>query len=190
MDFDLPPPYDRDVPHRISKARRELSPQGEEILERFLADEGDPEDIAAAIKSLSPSEQSVLFGIIELLSEAYEATANAQPGEREEVPKVAEGDNWIVPAFYHKPDEPGIYHRWDNSPEAWTWKQVRDIRDEFVIEGAARTLAITGTFEQLPAIMVNAGWATAFDEEEFEDFIRAHEEAIRRRADSIRSGAG
>jgi hypothetical protein len=103
---------------------------------------------------------------------------------------MTEGDTWIVPGFYYKPDSSNIVYRWDGSPEAWAWKQVRDIRDELFIEGAACTLAIMGTFEQLPGLMLNAGWINTFDEEDFEEFIKAHEFEIRRRAAAIRAGTG
>jgi hypothetical protein len=102
---------------------------------------------------------------------------------------MSEGDTWVVPGFYYKPDNPDIAYRWDGSPEAWAWKQVRDIADELFIEGAARTLAIMGTFEQLPALMLNAGWTSTFTQEDFEDFIQAHREEIERRAAAIRAGA-
>jgi hypothetical protein len=42
MDFDFPEPYDLEVPRRIGEARQELSPEGEEVLERILAQEGSP----------------------------------------------------------------------------------------------------------------------------------------------------
>ncbi len=62
-----------------------------------------------------------------------------------------------VPAFYYTPEEPDEPYRWDGSEAAWAWKQVLDLRDEALLEGAARTLAVMGTFEQLPDVMVNAG---------------------------------
>ncbi len=48
MDFELPAPYDHEVPRRIGEARRQLSPEGVAVLERIIADEsGDLEGIIA-----------------------------------------------------------------------------------------------------------------------------------------------
>ena len=101
---------------------------------------------------------------------------------------MVEGTSWEVPGYYRKPDNMDMAYRWDGSPAAWTWKQVRDIRVELFIEGAARTLAIMGTFEELARIMESAGWSNVFAREDFEEFILAHEEDISRRVDSIRKG--
>jgi hypothetical protein len=103
---------------------------------------------------------------------------------------VSEGNTWVVPGYYYKADNPDRAYPWDGSPEAWAWKQVRDIADEMFIEGAARTLAIMGNFEHLPGLMENAGWVSAFTIEGFEEFLQAHEDEIRRRVASIRAGAG
>ncbi len=92
----------------------------------------------------------------------------------------------VVPAFYYTPEEPDDPYRWDGSEEAWAWKQVLDIRDEALVEGAARTLSIMGTFGQLPDVMVNAGWATEFERQELGAFLGAHEADIKRRVEGIR----
>jgi hypothetical protein len=80
MDFDFPAPYDREVPRRVGEARRQLSPEGEEVLERILVQQDDPDNIAAAMERLPAPEASVLAGIAELLGEAYEASAQEQQG--------------------------------------------------------------------------------------------------------------
>jgi hypothetical protein len=80
MDFDFPEPYDRKVPRRIGEARRQLSLEGKEVLERILAQEGKPEDVVRAIEPLAASEQRMLFGINNLLREAYQASANVHQG--------------------------------------------------------------------------------------------------------------
>jgi hypothetical protein len=47
-----------------------------------------------------------------------------------------------------------------------------------------------GTFEQLSGFMLNAGWVSTFTEDDFEEFLQAHEEEIKRRAATIRMSAG
>ncbi len=89
-----------------------------------------------------------------------------------------------VPAYYCKPGALATLE-WDDSPQAWAWKQVCDIRNEMLFEGAARTLATMGTIEQLPALMANAMWG---DPDTLENFIREHEEDIERYAVSISRG--
>jgi hypothetical protein len=42
MNFDFPEPYDLEVPRRIGEARKELTPAGEEVLERLLAALANP----------------------------------------------------------------------------------------------------------------------------------------------------
>ncbi len=59
-------------------------------------------------------------------------------------------------------------------------------RRDAVLEGAARTLAIVGTFGQLPDVMVNAGWATENEREELGAFLRTHEADIKRPVEGIR----
>jgi hypothetical protein len=66
------------VPRRIGEARQQLSPEGEEVLERILMQQDDLDDIAAAMERLPAPEVSVLAGIVGLLSEAYEASAQEQ----------------------------------------------------------------------------------------------------------------
>jgi hypothetical protein len=80
MDFDFPSPYDVEVPRRIGEARQQLSPEGEEVLERILGHQGGPDDVAAAMERLPAPEGSVLAGIAGLLGEAYEASAQEQQG--------------------------------------------------------------------------------------------------------------
>jgi hypothetical protein len=80
MDFDFPEPYDREVPRRIGEARQQLSPEGVEVLERILSQEGDPEDIVVAMKALPVREPSMLLGISNLLTEAYEERAREHQG--------------------------------------------------------------------------------------------------------------
>jgi hypothetical protein len=80
MNFDLPEPYGREVPRRIGEVRQQLSSEGEEVLERILAQEGAPEDVIAAMKPLPASEQRALLGINQLLIEAYEASADVHQG--------------------------------------------------------------------------------------------------------------
>ena len=74
MIFDFPEPYGLEVPRRIGEARKQLSPEGEEVLESLLAQEGVPEDIIAAMKQLPTSEQRALLGINNLLGD-YPLTA-------------------------------------------------------------------------------------------------------------------
>jgi hypothetical protein len=80
MDFDFPEPYDLEVPRRIADARQQLSPEGEQVLERILAEEGDPDDVVAAMERLPASEQCMLLGLSGLLGEAYEARAKEHQG--------------------------------------------------------------------------------------------------------------
>ena len=80
MDFDFPEPYDQEVPRRIGEARQELSPEGLEVLERLLAQDGRPEDVVGAMEPLKASDQSVLLGINKLLGEAYEASKQENQG--------------------------------------------------------------------------------------------------------------
>ncbi len=61
-----------------------------------------------------------------------------------------------------------------------------DVRDETVLEGAARTLAIVGTFGQLPNVMLKAGKAAENEREELGAFLRTHEADIKRAVEGIR----
>jgi hypothetical protein len=73
MEFDFPEPYDLEVPRRIGEARQQLSPEGEEVLERILAQEGNPEDVGRALVALPTLEGRVLLGISNLITEACNA---------------------------------------------------------------------------------------------------------------------
>ena len=42
----------------------------------------------------------------------------------------------------------------------------------------------------MPGVMLNAGWVSPFDEQDFEEIIQVHEEKIKRRAAAIRAGSG
>jgi hypothetical protein len=86
MDFDFPEPYDLEVPRRIGEARQQLSPEGEEVLERLLAATAGPEPTEtpeAFVNALLPlprAEQAVLLKLNNLLLEAYEASASEHQG--------------------------------------------------------------------------------------------------------------
>jgi hypothetical protein len=80
MNFDFPEPYDLEVPRRIREARQQVSQEGEEVLERILAQEGSPEDVVRALEPLPTSDQRTLLDINNLLGEAYRATAEAHQG--------------------------------------------------------------------------------------------------------------
>jgi hypothetical protein len=87
MNFDFPEPYDLEVPRRIGEARKELSPEGEEVLERLLvvlANPGGaetPESIASAMAQLQPFEQRILHSLNDFLVDAHEALARELQGE-------------------------------------------------------------------------------------------------------------
>jgi hypothetical protein len=80
MDIDFPEPYDLEVPRRIGAARQELSPEGEEVLERILAQEGDPEEVVIAMKPLPQHETNILLALNRFLREAYHAAAQENQG--------------------------------------------------------------------------------------------------------------
>ena len=86
MDFDFPAPYDLEVPRRIGEARQQLSPEGEEVLERLLAGISSPEptetpeSFISALLTLSQPEQAVLLRVNSLLAEAYEAERREHQG--------------------------------------------------------------------------------------------------------------
>jgi hypothetical protein len=87
MDFDFPEPYDLEVPRRIGEARQELTPAGEEVLERLLAALANPggaetpESIASAMAPLQPFEQRILHSLNDFLVDAHEALARELQGE-------------------------------------------------------------------------------------------------------------
>ncbi len=86
MDFDFPEPYDQEVPRRIGEARQQLSPEGEEVLERLLATSAGreptetPETFVSALLPLPQPEQALLLRLNNLLIEAYEASVMEQQG--------------------------------------------------------------------------------------------------------------
>ena|SRR3712207_3421509 len=86
MDFDFPEPYDLEVLRRIGEARQQLSPEGEEVLERLLAVTAGreptetPEAFVNALLPLPQSEQAMLLRLSNLLMEAYQASVMEQQG--------------------------------------------------------------------------------------------------------------
>src|SRR5919107_2213198 len=80
MDFGFPAPYDREVPRRIGKARRQLSPEGIAVLEGIIAETGSLEDIIAAMESLPASDRRVLVGVSRFFAEAYDARIRESQG--------------------------------------------------------------------------------------------------------------
>jgi hypothetical protein len=80
MDFGFPEPYDLEVPRRIGEARQQLSPEGEEVLERIITATGSPEDVYGAIKALPQREIDILLAVNNFLVEANEAQARALRG--------------------------------------------------------------------------------------------------------------
>ncbi len=80
MDFDFPAPYDQEVPRRIGEARRQLSPEGDAVLEHIIAETGDLEDIIAAMESLPASDRRVLVDVSRFFAEAYDAQIRESQG--------------------------------------------------------------------------------------------------------------
>jgi hypothetical protein len=87
MDFDFPEPYDLEVPRRIGEARQQLSPEGEEVLERLLAamlgEEPRESPEAFVVNALLPlprPDQAVLLRLNNLLIEAEKALASEHQG--------------------------------------------------------------------------------------------------------------
>jgi hypothetical protein len=87
MDFDFPEPYDLEVPRRIGEARQQLSPEGEEVLERMIADISSPEPtetpeefVVNALLPLPRPDQAVLLRLNNLLIEANKALASEHQG--------------------------------------------------------------------------------------------------------------
>src|SRR5919112_1316697 len=73
MDFDLPPPYDHEVPRRIGEARHQLSPEGVVVLEGIIAETENLEDVIVAMESLPASDRRVLVDVSRYFAEAYDA---------------------------------------------------------------------------------------------------------------------
>ena len=80
MDFDFPPPYDNEVPRRISEARRKLSGEGVAVLEGIIAERGTLEDVIVAMESLPASERRVLVEVSTFFAEAYDARIRESQG--------------------------------------------------------------------------------------------------------------
>jgi hypothetical protein len=107
------------------------------------------------------------------------------------------GKKITVPAYYRKLHEPGYAYRFDSSPEAWLWKQVRDLRDETLIEAAGAVIeaysemgsySSTGEdFYLIAELMSCAGWG---DEEDLEEFLAANRPEIERRVREIHARRG
>jgi hypothetical protein len=94
-----------------------------------------------------------------------------------------------VPRFYRNLHEPNTSYLFDNSPEAWLWKQMLDFRSETLIKAAGSIIdAYTqmGSYPPsgedyylLASLMSNAGWG---DEEELEEFLAANRPKVERAA--------
>ena len=80
MDFDFPPPYDEEVPHRIGVVRHQLSPEGVAVLEGIIDESGSLEDVIAAMESLPSSDRHVLVGLSKFFAEAYDARMRGSQG--------------------------------------------------------------------------------------------------------------
>jgi hypothetical protein len=80
MALDFPAPYDHEVPRRIGKARRQLSPEGVAVLEAIIAETGSLEDVIAAMEALPASDQRVLVGVSRFFAEAYDARIRESEG--------------------------------------------------------------------------------------------------------------
>jgi hypothetical protein len=80
MDFDFPPPYDNEVPRRISEARRKLSGEGVAVLEGIIAERGTLEDVIVAMESLPASDRRVLVEVSTFFAEAYDARIRESQG--------------------------------------------------------------------------------------------------------------
>src|SRR5919107_1388372 len=80
MDLDFPPPYDHEVPRRIGKARRQLSPEGVVVLEGIIDETGSLEDIILAMESLPSSDRRVLVDVSRFFAEAYDARMRESEG--------------------------------------------------------------------------------------------------------------
>jgi hypothetical protein len=107
-------------------------------------------------------------------------------------------DEIVVPAFYRKlGGTQDTVYRFDNSPEAWLWKELQDGRDEACIEAAASIVEVyteigsypsSGEdFHHLAVFMASLRWLTWGGEGELEEFLAANRPEIERRAREIRA---
>jgi len=101
-----------------------------------------------------------------------------------------------VPAFYQKlGGARDTLYTFDNSPEAWLWKDLLDQREEACINAAAAIIEVytelgsypsSGEdFHHLAVFMGSLRWLTWGGEEELEGFLAAHRPEIERRVREI-----
>jgi hypothetical protein len=106
------------------------------------------------------------------------------------------GDEIMVPRFYRKlGGSHDTAYRFDNSPEAWLWKELQDGRDEACIEAAASIIEVyteigsypsSGEdFHQLAEFMASLRWLAWGGVDELEEFLAANRPEIERRVREI-----
>jgi hypothetical protein len=102
----------------------------------------------------------------------------------------------VVPAYYQKlGGRWDTYYPFDDSREAWLWKNLKDQADEACIEAAASIIEVyteigsyptTGEdFHHLAVFMASLRWLSWGGEEELEEFLAANRPKIERRVREI-----
>jgi hypothetical protein len=101
-----------------------------------------------------------------------------------------------LPAYYRKlGGSSGIAYRFDGSPEACLWKDLRDRRDQELIEDAALIIELYTEMGSYPSsgedfhflaeFMASLGWLSWGGVEELEAFLAANRPEIERRVREI-----
>ena len=102
----------------------------------------------------------------------------------------------MVPRFYRKLGESqDTAYRFDDSPEAWLWKELKDGHDEACIEAATSIIEVyteigsypsSGEdFHQLAEFMASLRWLSGGGVDELEEFLAAKRPEIERRVREI-----